>query len=216
MLTSKQRAILRGKANTMDPVFIVGKGEIDETMIQGVKDCLDARELIKLKVLESSMYNAREASVKLAEATGADCVQVIGSKFVLYLQKKKDSAYADQVLRTLIHGSGLTLAIRNVYCFTSFSYVLLRLTYYPVNLLAAPEPAPGSNTTISNSPTGNCSTNTCFFGFASLVSSRTMSSSIRPLISVRTRSCTAVRSARDSALNVSSSSRLRISASACA
>lgn len=95
MLTSKQRAILRGKANTMDPVFIVGKGEIDETMIQGVKDCLDARELIKLKVLENSMYNAREASVKLAEATGADCVQVIGSKFVLYLQKKKDSAYAD-------------------------------------------------------------------------------------------------------------------------
>ena len=50
MLTSKQRAILRGKANTMDPVFIVGKGEIDETMIQGVKDCLEARELIKLKV----------------------------------------------------------------------------------------------------------------------------------------------------------------------
>ena len=87
MLTSKQRAILRGKANTMDPVFIVGKGEIDETMIQGVKDCLEA--------LESSMYNAREASIKLAEATGADCVQVIGSKFVLYLQKKKDSAYAD-------------------------------------------------------------------------------------------------------------------------
>ena len=54
MLTSKQRAILRGKANTMDPVFIVGKGEIDETMIQGVKDCLDARELIKLKVLKTA------------------------------------------------------------------------------------------------------------------------------------------------------------------
>ena len=67
MLTSKQRAILRGKANTMDPVY---------------------------KVLENSMYNAREAATKLAEATGADCVQVIGSKFVLYLQKKKDSAYA--------------------------------------------------------------------------------------------------------------------------
>ena len=55
MLTSKQRAILRGKANTMDPVYIVGKGEIDDTMVQGVKDCLDARELIKLKVLENSM-----------------------------------------------------------------------------------------------------------------------------------------------------------------
>ena len=74
MLTSKQRAILRGKANTMDPVFQIGKGEIDQPLIDAV---------------------AREASVLLAEATGADCVQVIGSKFVLYLQKKKDSAYAD-------------------------------------------------------------------------------------------------------------------------
>ena len=54
MLTSKQRAILRGKANTMDPVYIVGKGEIDDTMVQGVKDCLDARELIKLKVLKTA------------------------------------------------------------------------------------------------------------------------------------------------------------------
>ena len=95
MLTSKQRAILRGKANTMDPVFQIGKREIDQTLIDGVKSCLDARELIKLKVLETSIYSAREASVILAEATGADCVQVIGSKFVLYLQKKKDSAYAD-------------------------------------------------------------------------------------------------------------------------
>lgn len=95
MLTSKQRAILRGKANTLEPVFQVGKGEIDETLINGVKSCLDARELIKIKVLENSMYSAREAAALLAEATGADCVQVIGSKFVLYLQKKKESAYAD-------------------------------------------------------------------------------------------------------------------------
>ena len=94
-LTSKQRAALRGAANGLDPVFQVGKGEIGPAMIDAVGKCLAARELIKLKVLESSMYNAREASVKLAEATGADCVQVIGSKFVLYLQKKKDSAYAD-------------------------------------------------------------------------------------------------------------------------
>lgn len=94
MLTSKQRAILRGKANTMDPVFQIGKGEIDEAMIRSVSDCLAARELIKLKVLDNSMYSAREASVLLAEATGADCVQVIGSRFVLYLQKDKDSQYA--------------------------------------------------------------------------------------------------------------------------
>ena len=93
MLTSKQRAILRGKANTMDPVYIVGKGEIDDTMVQGVKDCLDARELIKLKVLENSEYSAKEAAEILAEATGAQCVQVIGRKFVLFLQKDKDSDF---------------------------------------------------------------------------------------------------------------------------
>ena len=95
MLTSKQRAALRAAANTMDPVFQVGKGEIDETLIKSTADCLAARELIKMKVLENSPYTAKEAAAILAEATGADVVQVIGSKFVLYLQKKKESKYAD-------------------------------------------------------------------------------------------------------------------------
>lgn len=95
MLTSKQRAVLRAQANTLDPVFQVGKGEIDEMLIKSTADCLAARELIKMKVLENSMYNAREAAEILADATGADVVQVIGAKFVLYLQKKKDSKYAD-------------------------------------------------------------------------------------------------------------------------
>ncbi len=54
MLNSKQRAALRGAANPLDPVFQIGKGEIDETLIQGVGDCLAARELIKVKVLENS------------------------------------------------------------------------------------------------------------------------------------------------------------------
>ena len=57
-LTSKQRAALRGAANTMDPVYQIGKGEIDETLIQGVADCLAARELIKVKVLDNSEYSA--------------------------------------------------------------------------------------------------------------------------------------------------------------
>lgn len=93
MLNSKQRAALRGAANGLDPVFQIGKGEIDETLIQGVGDCLAARELIKVKVLENSEYSAREAADILTEATGADCVQVIGRKFVLFLKKKKDSAF---------------------------------------------------------------------------------------------------------------------------
>ena len=92
-LTSKQRAALRGMANTMEPVFQIGKGEIDETLIKGVDDCIKARELIKLKVLENSEYDPREAADILCEALDCECVQVIGRKFVLFKQKKKESAY---------------------------------------------------------------------------------------------------------------------------
>lgn len=94
MLTSKQRAILRKSANTLDPVFQIGKGEIDEMLIKSTNDCLAARELIKLKVLETSSYSAKEAAELLAKATASESVQIIGSKFVLYRQKDKDSAYA--------------------------------------------------------------------------------------------------------------------------
>ena len=94
-LTSKQRAALRGMANTMEPVFQIGKGEIDETLIKGVDDCIKARELIKLKVLENSEYDAREAADILCEAIPAECVQVIGRKFVLFRKKPKESAYAE-------------------------------------------------------------------------------------------------------------------------
>lgn len=93
MLTSKQRAILRGKANTMDPAYIIGKGEIDENVIKGVLDCLAARELIKLKVLENSQYTAGEAAEILCQEIGCESVQIIGSKFVLFQQKKKDSKF---------------------------------------------------------------------------------------------------------------------------
>ena len=93
MLNNKQRAALRGAANGLDPVFQIGKGEIDETLVQGVADCLAARELIKVKVLENSEYSAKEAAAILAEALSADCVQVIGRKFVLFKQKPKESAY---------------------------------------------------------------------------------------------------------------------------
>ena len=95
MLTSKQRAALRKEAQGLDVVFQVGKGEIGDALVKSTADCLAARELIKLRVLENSSYTPREAAELLAEKTGADCVQVIGSKFVLYLQKKKDSRYAD-------------------------------------------------------------------------------------------------------------------------
>lgn len=92
MLTSKQRAALRKAANGLDPVFQVGKGEIDETLVKSTADCLAARELIKMKVLETSVYSAREAAELLAEKTGAEVVQVIGSRFVLFLKKRRRAA----------------------------------------------------------------------------------------------------------------------------
>ena len=89
-LTSKQRAALRSAANTMDPVYQIGKGEIDDTLKQGIADCIAARELIKGRVLDNSLLSAREACDALCEACGADGVQVIGSKFVLFKQNEKD------------------------------------------------------------------------------------------------------------------------------
>jgi len=93
-LTGKQRAALRGAANSFEPVFQIGKGEIDEAMLQGLDDCLAARELIKVKVLDTSEYTAREAAALICERLQAECVQVIGRKFVLFKRKKKESAYA--------------------------------------------------------------------------------------------------------------------------
>ena len=95
MLTSKQRAALRKAAGQMAPVFQVGKGGVDAQLVDATQKCLAARELVKLRALETSPKTAREAADTLAEATGADVVQVIGHVFVLFLQKKKESAYAE-------------------------------------------------------------------------------------------------------------------------
>ena len=65
MLTSKQRAILRAQANGLDVVFQVGKGEIDDALVKSTADCLAARELIKMKVLENSAYSGRENGQRL-------------------------------------------------------------------------------------------------------------------------------------------------------
>lgn len=84
MITSKQRAFLRGKANDLDAIFQIGKDGINDNMIAQLGDVLEARELIKIKVLETAMLTAREASEAVCAATGAEPVQCIGSKFVIY------------------------------------------------------------------------------------------------------------------------------------
>ena len=76
MLTSKQRATLRGIASTYETIFQIGKGGISETLIQQVKDALRKRELIKLHVLDNCPMDAREAAAELAEATGLSLIHI--------------------------------------------------------------------------------------------------------------------------------------------
>ena len=90
MLTSKQRAYLRGLANTMDPIVHVGKGGMAATIIKQADDALTARELIKGKVLETAPETAREAADALAEAVGAEVVMTIGRTFVLYRRQPEE------------------------------------------------------------------------------------------------------------------------------
>lgn len=83
-LTSKQRAQLRGLANTLDTILIIGKDGIGDNLLKQANDALEARELIKGRVLETAMLSAREAAEALAPLTRSEVVQVIGTKFVLY------------------------------------------------------------------------------------------------------------------------------------
>ena len=84
-LTSKQRAQLRGLANSIDTILQVGKDGIGENLIKQANDALEARELMKGRVLDNNIeYDARTAAEELAQATRSEVVQVIGSKFVMY------------------------------------------------------------------------------------------------------------------------------------
>ena len=83
-LTSKQRAQLRGLANDIDTIVHIGKDGVGENLIKQADDALEARELIKGKVLENSPLSPREGAEELAGATRSEVVQVIGTKFVLY------------------------------------------------------------------------------------------------------------------------------------
>ena len=89
MLNSRQRAQLRGLANTMEAIFQVGKGGINDQLIKQVGEDLEARELIKMRVLENSPVTAKQAAETIAASVGADVVQVIGYRFVLYKESNE-------------------------------------------------------------------------------------------------------------------------------
>lgn len=83
-LTSKQRAQLRAMANSLEPVVHIGKDGIGDNLVKQANDALEARELIKCRVLENCELTAREACDELSRLTRSEQVQVIGTKFVLY------------------------------------------------------------------------------------------------------------------------------------
>lgn len=103
-LTSKQRAYLRGLANTLEPIVIIGKDGIGDNLIKQANDALEARELIKCRVLENSMLTAREACDELSALTRSEQVQVIGTKFILYRpthkKDKKDKIILPKARKT--------------------------------------------------------------------------------------------------------------------
>lgn len=96
MLTSKERAELRSKANTLETTLMVGKSGVTDAVIAEAENLLTARELVKGKVLEGALMSPREVSDEICAATGADGVAVIGTKFVIYRFSEKLQAQRNQ------------------------------------------------------------------------------------------------------------------------
>ena len=89
MLTSKQRSKLKSAGANTDALYQMGKNEIGDNYIIQINAALDAKELIKIKVLETAVYTAKEAALNLAELTDSEVVHVIGSKILLYRKSRK-------------------------------------------------------------------------------------------------------------------------------
>ena len=89
-MTGAERAAYRKTANTLKPIFQIGKEDIGENLIKSVDEALNKREIIKIAVLESSSLSAKDAASQLAEALGAEQIQCIGRKFVIYRKKPEE------------------------------------------------------------------------------------------------------------------------------
>lgn len=101
MLTSKQRAELRAQANDLETTLMVGKSGITENILLDAANQLEARELIKGRVLETAFLSAREVCDAICEALGADGIQCVGSKFVIYKKSEKKAQEAARQARIL-------------------------------------------------------------------------------------------------------------------
>ena len=92
MLTSKQRSYLRSIANTVNPIFQIGKGGVGDNMVKQFYDALEARELIKATVLKNADADTKSTCQEIARRTHAEVVQVIGNKFVLYRESERSKS----------------------------------------------------------------------------------------------------------------------------
>lgn len=84
MLTGKQKSFLRSEAHHLQPIFQVGKGGVNPAMLKQIEEALEARELLKVSILQNNDDDKKEVASALAEGTGAELVQLIGSTIVLY------------------------------------------------------------------------------------------------------------------------------------
>ena len=89
-MTGKQRAYLRGLANPLQAKYQIGKGGVEENYIKQIDDALEANELIKITILDTALLSGREAAAALCNALGAESVQIIGNRVVLYRESKKN------------------------------------------------------------------------------------------------------------------------------
>jgi len=102
MLTSKQRAKLKSIGANVEALYQMGKNEIDENYIIQLSAALDAKEIIKIKVLETAAYTPKEAAEILAGRTDGEVVQVIGSKIILYRKsRKKDKTDISKIIESI-------------------------------------------------------------------------------------------------------------------
>lgn len=90
MLTSKQRSHLKGLANSIDPIFQLGKGGISDNFIKQIDDALETREIIKVNVLKNCSLDPTEVANEIADKLKAEYVQSMGRKFVLYRESREN------------------------------------------------------------------------------------------------------------------------------
>lgn len=90
MLTGKQRSFLKGKANTLDPMFQLGKNGLTESFIKQVDVVLESKELLKISVLNNSGLDAKEVAIEICDKLEAEYVQSMGNKLVIYRESKEE------------------------------------------------------------------------------------------------------------------------------